>query len=340
MKKTQPLISVCIPVFETESFLDPCLRSVIMQDFPSFEIIVVSDASDGRDNKGRNAKKIIGLINKECKKIRKAKKLPKVAIKFIEHSENRGLIEVRRSLCYEARGLYVFQLDSDDELEKGALSALYSNSDGCDIVHGSSVAGVFDDKGCFIPGENNVYGQIFYGKLENHQIFSNWLIDKKMTSNTWGKLIKRELFLKIFEMIPYTECNLAEDFLLFFFISQFAKSYIGIRDKVYRYRIDSGMTSRRTIDSIKKWKMICSCSSVFTIISDWIKKNPEKLQTEEIEKIRTMSRYYLKNNLIQLQKTVTPALQPQAYEILCEYWGKDYVEAIEKLMEENQKPTQ
>ena len=46
---------------------------------------------------------------------------------------------------------------------------------------------------------------------------------------------------------PFWYCQIpaAEDALLFFFISQFASSYIGIKDKVYRYRINTGMTSAR-----------------------------------------------------------------------------------------------
>jgi len=42
-KKSQPLISVCIPVFETECFLAQCLRSVYTQDFDSFDIIADID---------------------------------------------------------------------------------------------------------------------------------------------------------------------------------------------------------------------------------------------------------------------------------------------------------
>ena len=42
-----PDISVCIPVYETEEYLEQCLRSVILQDFDSFEIVIVSDASRG-----------------------------------------------------------------------------------------------------------------------------------------------------------------------------------------------------------------------------------------------------------------------------------------------------
>ena len=338
--KTQPIISVCIPVFSTEPYLLQSLRSAYKQNFSDFEIVVVSDASRGRDLHGWSARKIVRKAQKECNRFRKSSRLPPVQISFIEHRENRGLIEVRRSLCTQAKGYYITQLDSDDELEDGALSALYNVAveKSYDIVHGTSVAGTFDDKGNFIPAKENKYGQIFYGTAQDHEVFRRWLINSDFTGNTWGKLIKSELFLKSYENIPYTQCNMADDFLLFFFLAQYAKSYIGIQNKVYRYRVNTGMTSHRWIDSLQKWKMICSAASVFTVISTWLKENNRDnlvLLPDEVEGLRATARHYIVNNLIQMRERVIPELLPEARQMLCDYWGTDFVE----LVEENLKKT-
>lgn len=354
--KTQTLISVCIPVFSTEPYLLQCLRSVYRQDFNDFEIVLVSDASRGKDSKGRQAKKIVKIAQKECNRFRKENNLSPVQIRFIEHRENRGLIEVRRTLCTQSRGIYTTQLDSDDEMEEGALSALYAAAEatGFDIIHGTSTAGTFDENNNFIPHEQNRYGVIYYGTIEGRNVFRRWIINNDFTANTWGKLIKRELFLKAYENIPYTECNMADDFLLFFFLSQYAKSYIGIQNKVYRYRVNTGMTSHRLIDSLHKWKMICSAASVFTVISQWVEnqqKNLEENQNnnlnqndnslyllpDEIEKLRSKARYYILNNIQQMRERVVPELLPQAREMLCEYWGKDFVELVENALDSYQK---
>ncbi len=329
--KNTPLISVCIPVFDTEPLLEACLESVIGQDFDSFEVVIVSDASCGRDEKGRSAKKIVKAMQKRCNALRKAACKPSVELRFIEHSENRGLIEVRRTLCQEARGFYTTQLDSDDLLESGALSALYaaSREGAVDIVHGTSTAGYFDAEGNFVPTAENRYGKIFYGEIRGREVFNRWLVEGAFTANTWGKLIKRELFLKAYENIPYTQCNMADDVLLFFFLAQYAQSYIGIENKVYKYRVNTGMTSSRKIDSLHKWKMICSTASVFTIISQWIKENQDVLLPQEIEKVRLMTRMYLANNLKQMKEVVIPQLQADARAMLCEYWGSSFVENME-----------
>ena len=334
------LISVCIPVFDSELYLEKCLQSAYKQNFTSFEILVVSDASVGRDEKNRSAKKIVKQAQKECKNYRKKAGLTPIKIHFFEHSENRGLIEARRTLVYEAHGIYITQLDSDDELVEGALNALFEASQydinneqsGLDIIHGTSVSGSFTAEGNFVPSKENRYGKIIYDRIADRDIFHRWLIGQELTSNTWGKLIKKEIFLQSYDSIPYTQCNMAEDVLLFFFISQYAKSYVGIKNEVYHYRINIGMTSTRKIDTLQKWKMVCSTASVFTIISEWIKENENALLPVEIEKLRFMARSYLANNLKQMHDVVIPELQPQARELLCDYWGSDFVETMENAL--------
>ena len=340
------LISVCIPVYQTEPYLEQCLGSVLLQDFDDFEVIVVSDASKGKDSKGRGAKKIVNAAQKEYNRRRKAQGLRKVNVHFIEHRENRGLVEVRRTLAYASKGLYITQVDSDDLLEKGALAVMYAatrSSDGVenfyDIVHGTSVAGTFADDGSFVPAQENRYGKIFYGTLSGHQIFNSHFIGKAFSSNTWGKLIKRELYLQAYDNITYTRCNLGEDLLLIFFISLFAKSYIGIKDKVYLYRINTGMTGRTAIDSLDRWEMMCSVSSVFTVISQWLQENKTAITPEETQELRNLTIRYLGNNIMSLRNAVVPELKPQAYQLLCDYWGQDFVESTEKLLDSSTSKT-
>lgn len=332
----KPLISICIPLYDTEPFLAQCLHSVAVQDFENFEVVIVSDASHGYDEKGLSAKKIVRFAKKECDRLRKAQGLPSVDFRFIEHSENRGLIEVRRTLCTQSRANYITQLDSDDQLEEGALSAMYKEalSGDYDIVHGSSTAGSFLDNGSFVPSPQNRYGKIFYGEITGRDVFHRWLVGSEFTANTWGKLIKRELWLRAYENIPYTECNMADDVLLFFFLSQYAKSYKGIERKVYRYRVNSGMSSGRKIDTLRKWKMICTAASVFTVISQWCQSHKSEIQPDELLYLRKMTSFYLENNIRQMHETVVPELQEEAREMLCEYWGESFVNRIEKTLKD------
>jgi len=331
---SNPIISVCIPVYSTEPYLEKCLRSVVQQDFPSFEVVLVSDASQGKNGKGWDVKKIVAVLQKEANAYRKKARLPKIKLRLLRFHENRGLIEVRRALMYESKGIYLSQVDSDDEMLPGALSVLYkaAQSSGADIVHGTSIAGYYDKDDNFIPWEHNRYGKILYDKIEGGGIFRHWMINEEFTANTWGKLIKKELFVKAYENIPYTECNMGDDFLLFFFIGQYAQSYLGIEDKVYRYRINTGMSSNRKIDNLHKWKMVCSTSSIFTIVSRWMEKNPQALREDEILKVKEKARMYLANNLLQLKQAVLPELKEQARAMLCDFWGQSFVDHMEEAL--------
>ena len=115
MRSDKTLISVCIPVYSTEQYLAQCLRSVITQNFDSFEVVVVSDASPGKDQKGRGAKKIVQAVQKEVNRWRKSNRLAVVPVRFVAHRQNRGVVETRRTLAYEAKGIYVTQVDRSEE---------------------------------------------------------------------------------------------------------------------------------------------------------------------------------------------------------------------------------
>lgn len=326
----KPLISVCIPVYNTEQYLAQCLHSVFVQTFDSFEIVIVCDASSGRDAQGWKAKKIIHKTQKDGNAWRRKNGLSAIKVNYSEHSENRGILEVRRTLTYEAKGEYCFHLDSDDELTPDALELLWkinTEQEPFDIVHGSFNSGWYDQSGMFISSEETKCGAISYGKVKDHDIFNKWL-EHEISGNVCAKLIRRELYLRAYDNIPYCECNLADDFLLFFYISLFAKSYIGFKNKIYLYRINSGMTSATTISSLARWKFVCSASSVFSVISEWIKENPLEakiITTDELSKIKEQGRLYLLSNLQQYKDFVVPELKEEAYSMLCDYWGTELV---------------
>lgn len=135
LKKIKPQISVCIPVFNSEKYLANCLESLnhllIPEGFKPAafaEIIIVNDGSTGTDSQNRSAKQIVSRFKKNSV----------FPVKFISHEENKGLVEARRTAVYEARGKYIFILDSDDSLPENVLKTLYEKAieTEADIVHG------------------------------------------------------------------------------------------------------------------------------------------------------------------------------------------------------------
>ncbi|MBO4404409.1 MAG: hypothetical protein J5780_03655, partial [Treponema sp.] len=191
--------------------------------------------------------------------------------------------------------------------------------------------------GSFKPASINFYSNITTGELNGHDIFNGWLMHGKFSGVLWGKLIKRTLFVKAFEYIPYTECSMGEDFLLTFYLSLNAEKYIGIKDKVYLYRITDGISSSRKIDSLQRWKMICSSSSIFSIVSTWLEENKNAVTDDELAAVKNRTARYLANCLIQMKEAVIPELKKEARSMLCEYWGRSFVERIEKVISGNRQ---
>ena len=104
-----PLISVIIPVYKVEKYLNKCIDSVLNQTYDNLEIILVDDGSP--DNCGRI-----------CDEYAQKDSLIKVI-----HQENAGLPAARNAGIDVATGEYITFVDSDDYIHPEMVEILYSN---------------------------------------------------------------------------------------------------------------------------------------------------------------------------------------------------------------------
>jgi glycosyltransferase involved in cell wall biosynthesis len=112
-------ISIIIPVYNTERYLLECINSILNQSFGDYELLLVDDGST--DNSGRICD---GLAEKDTR-IR------------VFHKENGGVSSARNLGLDNARGVWVYFVDSDDEVLPGGLEALVNGiSDDVDSVMG------------------------------------------------------------------------------------------------------------------------------------------------------------------------------------------------------------
>ncbi len=102
-----PLISIIIPVYNVEKFLDRCLNSVISQTFTDFEIILINDGST--DNSG-------AICDDWVKKDERIK---------AHHKINGGVADARNMALDLINGKYVIFIDSDDAVHPQLLEFLY-----------------------------------------------------------------------------------------------------------------------------------------------------------------------------------------------------------------------
>ncbi len=168
------MISVIIPIFNVETFLEQCLDSVIAQDFDDFEVIGVDDCStDGS----------VEVFKKYLKDKR---------FQLIRHYENLGLPSARNSGLFRANGEFVCFLDSDDWIAPHMFSELYSliNYSGAHIAIGGVVK--YEElTGKVIAPEN--HRRVMRNPFLFKTIFERPELFYSVTS--WGKLISMR-FLK------------------------------------------------------------------------------------------------------------------------------------------------
>lgn len=138
-----PLVSIVVPVYNVESYIEECLQSVCSQTYENLEIICVDDV--GND---RSMDVVRSFAVKDCR------------IKIIEHDKNKGLAEARNTGLEHVSGDYVFFLDSDDWLSIDAIEKFVRSAKvgEPDIVVGQGLAFSDDDTKNTREEYENCYG--------------------------------------------------------------------------------------------------------------------------------------------------------------------------------------
>jgi len=105
-----PIISVIVPVYKVETYLDQCLQSIVAQSFSDFECILVDDGSPD------NCPKICDQYAKIDKRFR------------VIHQDNQGLSVARNTGMFYSHGEWICFIDSDDCIHPDYIDILYSTA--------------------------------------------------------------------------------------------------------------------------------------------------------------------------------------------------------------------
>lgn len=159
-----PKVSVIVPIYNVEKYLEKCINSLLSQTLEDIQIILVNDGS--KDNSGN--------IAKEYEKNNKNR------IIYVE-KENGGLSDARNYGLKYATGDFVAFLDSDDYIEKNAYEEMYNKAieENADYVECDFI--------WEFPDKNRVDKQYTYKNKKEMLSFVRVV--------AWNKLIKRQLII-------------------------------------------------------------------------------------------------------------------------------------------------
>lgn len=214
-KSNSPLISVIIPVYNVEKYLEQCLKSVINQSYKNLEIICVNDSST--DNSLSILKKYANIDSR---------------IKIIENTANLGLGLSRNEGIKAASGDYIHCLDSDDWLDLSAYEKL---------VEYIKKAGEVDAIRFTYYSRNEQTGEVqhityssqkfFYQKVN---MYNTPECVRFWTSSAWIKLLRRDFIIE--NNLFYNDYRCLEDILYSIQALLKAKSIYFVEDSLLCYR--------------------------------------------------------------------------------------------------------
>lgn len=174
MSQEKALISLIIPVYKVEKYLEKCIQSVINQTYENLQIILVDDGSP--DNCGK-------ICDEYAKKDHRIE---------VIHKSNGGLSDARNKGLEIAKGEYIGFVDSDDYIEADMYEVLYNllKQYNADV----SICNFYTVSQGKISIKNADNGINEYNRIE---ILKEILLDKNIQSYAWNKLYKKELFDEI-----------------------------------------------------------------------------------------------------------------------------------------------
>ena len=218
-------ITVIVPVYNVENYLEKCLDSLINQTYKNLEIIVINDGST--DNSGIICQEYAQKDNR---------------IIYIE-KENGGQSEARNMGLNRMTGSYVTFVDSDDWVELDYVEVLYNKliEYQADIAVGNYYS-YNEQEGIFYF---HIFGNSYYEKVyDNVSIFENFYESEHMKNFALicvgGKLYKSDLFREL----RFEVGKLGEDGYLNQKIYLLAEKTIYLNAGLYAYRQREGSSSR------------------------------------------------------------------------------------------------
>jgi len=210
------VVSILVPVYNSERYLKRCIDSILAQTFKEFELILMDDGSTDK------SAEICDLYAGYDNRIR------------VFHNKNEGVGATRNLLLNNARGNYISFVDSDDFIEPEMIEVLLSNLHEYDAdisICGTNIVG--KSKQSKLKAECRV--------LSKKQAIFELIDNRNVTHSVWDKLYKA----KLFEDIRFAEIPAFEDMLTIYKLLEKCDKVVLDSRKLYNYVSTLGSLMRK-----------------------------------------------------------------------------------------------
>ena len=211
LSRKLPLVSVVIPVYNVEKYLEECLNTIINQTYSNIEVIVVNDGST--DSSGVIAEKFLTIDSRLT----------------VIHKVNGGLSDARNAGMSIATGKYITFIDSDDYVDYHFVETLTELAEkiNADIVQSNNSR----DPSRLGTGSKK------YSVMHGNEAFVKLMKYKTISPTAWAKLYKLSIFSN--NDLKFPVGRLHEDTALLYKLIYHANKIIHLDRTLYYYRINN-----------------------------------------------------------------------------------------------------
>ncbi len=224
-------VSVIIPIFNVEPYIEACLRSVTNQTMTEgVECILVDDC--GTDKSMQLAEQFVETYQGN------------IVFSVLHHDQNSGLSAARNTGIRAAQGEYIYFLDSDDEIVPDCLETLWGSvkeHPGIDLIQGSYIT-------ADSPYLNQFLHPSFPEYTDNRKLIKRSLLNYDVIPiMAQNRLVRREMVLS--NDIFFKEGIIHEDNHWAFFLAKSVRTMAYCRHKTYVYNVTPGsITNNRNVE--------------------------------------------------------------------------------------------
>lgn len=213
-------VSILVPVYNVEKFIEECARSLFEQTYEDIEYVFVDDCTP--DNS-------IEILKRTANEY--PKRLP--YIKIIRNEVNLGIGETRKILLNNATGEYILFVDSDDYIDRCTIEI---------FVHTAEITSADIVRANYYIVSNGQITKVSKSPFNNkEELLNNTLIGCDGIESLWILFIRREIATN--QNVIRPAINYCEDLVQSFQFFYFAKKIVHIDDAFYYYRINDNANS-------------------------------------------------------------------------------------------------
>ncbi len=221
------LVSVIVPIYKVEAYLQQCVDSLLAQTYKNLEIILVDDGSPDR-----------------CGEICDAYAAQDPRVKVV-HKPNGGLSDARNAGLAVSSGEYVLFIDSDDYVDSAMVARLY---DACQENAADIAVCYFDKVTDAQEAADGAAGSDRPELLSGKEVISRIYRGEgsQIAFVAWNKLYRKKLFTE--NKISYPVGKYYEDEYVTHKLLYFSRKVALVKDALYHYRIRANSIMTTTLD--------------------------------------------------------------------------------------------